>query len=893
MLQRGYTWCVGLLVATALAGCVDGGRGSTGFDISENAAIKLVLQTQECIIGGSLTLCPADQSMPDATPTPTVAPPDPTATPGGVQRVDTSLANGASITCVRSAPDDPCIVELSFSAIGFPPTSTFGVATRLHAPETDWQLAPTPTSAGGDPAVLTTTASIDVPAGTTDARLQFAVLVFLSAPASIPATFEELIDSGADYAFVTAELALDIVLIEPTPTPTGETPTPSPTLPTPTATPSEPVLGPLVTHLGVARADNLPLAPSGTDALGRPIFVRPFGSGMTLIVEGAPGLNRRPVGSSAFRTAGLPDLEIILSNALGDGSRVVCDTMPPNAGGVPATVPFAFNDDQATADAINDLGCRVDDGAGEPRGRRSDNACTTKRGDFAFVNDGSTLQFCLPIAAVWDFAQGDTVVAARLRDIAGVPGPAREMIVRIGRGSGPTPTPTIDTIPPTVRESAMPTPTSTPTATVVTGPSGPRITHFGLARADSSPIESTLSDAFGRPIFTSPVGQGMSLIVEAQPGSSRRPPGRNGYASDGLPDLQMIVGRQLGDGSLQVCDNMLPMIGGVPATRPLAFSNDAATTAAINDLGCRVNDGVGLPLARLTSTDACTSSHDGGATGFAFVNRNSTTQFCLPIARPWAFPVGDTTVAVRLRDQGGNLGEVSEMVVRVERGPVGGCPESEQRHITVARPGSVFRSSGTTLDDVSAAGPWRSDPLTLCIGDEAIGGPRPLRLANDVTFGVLLVDGSVLCARLRAAGSVGVLDCYGGGAHDVTLTQNSHGAGAPDPRRVESGLGNDAGPGAASFEAMVSVGLMPIGRTPDDCRVTGYSNFSPVVLTTATAIVAVEEPVQGGAVTITAQGEPLDCARLFETDSAGAFVLPFTGLDTVVGDTANVLILAD
>lgn len=891
MVQRGYTWLVAMLAAVALAGCIEGGRGSTGFDISENAAILLVLETQECVTGGSLTLCPADQESPGTTPTPTVAPPDPTATPGAVQRVDTSLANGASITCVRSAPTEPCMVEFSFGPVGFPPDAVFYVATRLHEPPTSWQLAPSPTTAAGDPTLLTTTASIDVPSDVSDPRLQFAVLVFLTEPAAIPPTFEELTDTGATFAFVTAELALDIVVIEPTPTPTSGTPTPSPSVPTATATPSEPQLGPIVTHFGVARADNLPLAPTSTDAVGRPVYVRPFGSGMALVVEGAPGLNRRPVGQSGFNPLGFPDLEVILSNPLGDGSRVVCDKMPPDAGGVPAVVPLAFGDDAATEDAINDLGCRVDDGAGQPRGRTEQNACTTSRaGDFEFVNDETTLQFCLPIAATWAFREGDTVVATRLRDITGVPGPAREIVVRIGRGADPSPTPTLRVGSPTAIVTGAATRSPTPTATVVEG-SGPRITHLGVARADSSPLESTLSDPFGRPIFSSPVGQGMSLIVEARPGSSRRPPGRNGYAADGLPDLQMIVARPLGDGSVEVCDTMLPTIGGVPGTRPLAFRDDPAMTAAINDLGCRVNDGVGLPLARVTSTDACTSSHSGGASGFAFVNGQSTMQFCLPIARPWAFPLGDTTVAVRLRDEGGNLGEVSEMVVRVERGPVGGCEDSHQRHITVARPGSMFRSSGTTLDDVSA-GPWRSDPLTLCIGEET-GGPRSLRLARDAILGVPLVDGSVLCASLRAAGSTGQLDCTGGGAHDVSLTQNSHGAGRADPVQVESGLGNDGGPGGASFEAMVSVSLAPIGFSPDDCRSRGYSNFTSIVLTTGTAIVAVDEPVQGGEVTITAQGEPLDCAHLLESDSAGAFVLPFTGLDTVIGDTANMLILAD
>src|SRR5262245_28402128 len=180
MIQRGYAWFVGMLAATALAGCLED-RGSSGFDISENAAIQLVLETQECVTDASLTLCPADQSA-ATSPTPTVAPPEPTPTPGAVQRVDTSLANGASIACVRSAPEAPCLVEFTFGAVGFPPDATFLVASRLHEPATNWQLAPPPVPHDSDPDLQTVVASIELPTDVVDPRLQFAVLVFLTAP---------------------------------------------------------------------------------------------------------------------------------------------------------------------------------------------------------------------------------------------------------------------------------------------------------------------------------------------------------------------------------------------------------------------------------------------------------------------------------------------------------------------------------------------------------------------------------------------------------------------------------------------------------------------------------------------------------------------------------------
>ena len=140
------------------------------------------------------------------------------------------------------------------------------------------------------------------------------------------------------------------------------------------------------------------------------------------------------------------------------------------------------------------------------------------------------------------------------------------------------------------------------------------------------------------------------------------------YNPDALPDLQLIVSRPLGNGNPIVCDTRAPMLGGVPATDPLVFSNDPSVIAAINDLGCRVDDGAGQPLARPVSQQACTSSNLS-STGYAFVSAESTVQYCLPIAAAWAFPRGDTIVAARVRDIDGRAGATREIVVRVGNSP--------------------------------------------------------------------------------------------------------------------------------------------------------------------------------------------------------------------------------
>jgi hypothetical protein len=211
-----------------------------------------------------------------------------------------------------------------------------------------------------------------------------------------------------------------------TPTAPPITPTPTPTLPT--------MPGPDITFLGIASGDDVPQDPVGTDDQGRPIFSWPRGQGFSLIIEARPGIDRTPVAVHAADTTGaaLPDLQVILSNPIGDGSAALCDADPPNPGGVPAVTPFAFSDAPDIVLAINDLGCRADDGQGMPMGRRG-SWCTRQvpSGDLAPVSAVSQVQFCVPIARAWAFPIGDTTVAARVRNTLGTVGPAREMIIRI------------------------------------------------------------------------------------------------------------------------------------------------------------------------------------------------------------------------------------------------------------------------------------------------------------------------------------------------------------------------------------------------------------------------------------------------------------------------------
>jgi hypothetical protein len=201
---------------------------------------------------------------------------------------------------------------------------------------------------------------------------------------------------------------------------------------TPTVTPRP---GADVTFVGLARPDDQLFDPVGMTPEGWPIYERPLGYLFTVVVEAKPGPSRRPVGVNAFRynpsdPTVRPDLEIIVSRPLGDGSLAVCDNALPMLGGIPASPNF--NQTQAISNAINDFACRFVNGTGMPGGRQIGDACLLfQNGEFGFANSDSTTQFCAGIAEPFDFPSGDTVVSVRVRDSSGVPGPPASFVVRV------------------------------------------------------------------------------------------------------------------------------------------------------------------------------------------------------------------------------------------------------------------------------------------------------------------------------------------------------------------------------------------------------------------------------------------------------------------------------
>jgi hypothetical protein len=238
-------------LALTVAACA-GGSGSSGFDLTEGAAIQRALDEKRCVDFEGFLVCPADTSSTEpqaGTPTPTGTKPgateNPTPSPtraGGetppptaipivtasptpsptptvlVERgVDLVLSQVGMVECTDSEQDGLCELTIPFAPEGFPTDATFRVAVRKLDPITlkpdgAWVIGAPPVPSGSPEmpsfdASVSAVPTADVTSGTV--MVQLAVLVFLDPPATIPEQTELLGDTGADYAFVTTEIVIE------------------------------------------------------------------------------------------------------------------------------------------------------------------------------------------------------------------------------------------------------------------------------------------------------------------------------------------------------------------------------------------------------------------------------------------------------------------------------------------------------------------------------------------------------------------------------------------------------------------------------------------------------------------------------------------------------------
>ncbi len=216
-----------------------------------------------------------------------------------------------------------------------------------------------------------------------------------------------------------------------------------------------------------------------------------------------------------------------------------------------------------------------------------------------------------------------------------------------------TPVPTVPPSTPSPASAPTPLPTrpiGRPDVTPVPGaPVGPVVTFFGAARADGLPVEPESVDAKGIPTYLSQAGSGFILVVEGKPGSGGFEVGRRIFVHSETnaslrPDLEIQANRDLGDGSPKVCDRRRPELGGIPKISPPGFDGGQAVADALNDFSCRFE-------TFIESDFSCTVNKLGN---YAFVGTDTTTQFCVIVAKSFAFRTGVTEVRVRRRDGKGN-----------------------------------------------------------------------------------------------------------------------------------------------------------------------------------------------------------------------------------------------
>jgi len=284
---------------------------------------------------------------------------------------------------------------------------------------------------GGGSAAPIIVASSTVTAPTTRTPTRTPTLVFTASPTSTR-TVTSLVVTATPTAQATTPPTA-------TQTPTVESPsaTATPTTPTlqSTSTPtSTPLIGPIVSAFGLADAAGAIDSNVTTDGQGRSVFTRRLGEAFIVYVEGRVGPSRRAIGTARFNhrpgdPARQPDLQIVSSHDLGRPSAAVCDGWFPVRGGVPAVEPPDFSPVTAVSDALNDAGCRF------KAFLATDFPCTQdSRGGYVFANASSTTQFCTLVDEALTFPLGETVLTARLRDVAGNAGPAVQIVVRVTGG---------------------------------------------------------------------------------------------------------------------------------------------------------------------------------------------------------------------------------------------------------------------------------------------------------------------------------------------------------------------------------------------------------------------------------------------------------------------------
>jgi len=224
-----------------------------------------------------------------------------------------------------------------------------------------------------------------------------------------------------------------------------------------------------------------------------------------------------------------------------------------------------------------------------------------------------------------------------------------------------------------------------------------------------------------------------------------------------------------------------------------------------------------------------------------------------------------------------------------------GCPPPEEglgeRVFSVRTDTEVFGESRSMLGSEVVAGAnvamgFSAGPLVLVAGAPDADGVATLALAQDAIVGVLTADSTVACYKFFAEGSTGSIDCDGGPAPNVIITQAA-GQNAPPPE-ITIQDGSPTGPGAAVLDLMFASSSLAAGATVADCLSASFGTPVPTAFTTATGTGT------KGVKTLSLAGENFSCDQWTTENGPGMLVMPQVSSDPRAGGaTVVILRLAD
>jgi hypothetical protein len=267
-----------------------------------------------------------------------------------------------------------------------------------------------------------------------------------------------------------------------------------------------------------------------------------------------------------------------------------------------------------------------------------------------------------------------------------------------------------------------------------------------------------------------------------------------------------------------------------------------------------------------TSTDTPTVTETATPTDTPTVTPTPTPR--PPTATPTITPTGNVTpVGTPLGNRLFTIAPVTGVL---------GTPPDETRT-------GLF---STGFNGTNVATTFMAQDFTLVAGIPDANGVASLTLQGDFYMAV----GNplnIVCFHVIAAGSTGEIDCDGGTAYGVSLTQETGDIGPPPP--PTTGVGNDTGPGGAILMVtQESVQLPAVGTTLETCLTATYDPATTTVYTTGNS------SATKGTKTLDIMGENFRCDTFSQTDAAGMLVNPSVAFNaTAGGDVANHLRLAD